>query len=92
MQSMEVLLALMLVGLLGHMPSVSQAWFCGGEAKNNFLYPGAFAFLGVVAFGNLLKRRTLRRRSLCVEDVHVKDNILAKSYPIKLTIDWRICD
>ena len=50
------------------------------------------AFLGVVAFGNLIERRTLGRRSLSVEDVHVKDNILAKSYPIKLTIDWRICD
>ena len=50
------------------------------------------AFLDVVAFGNLLERRTLGRRSLSVEDVHVKDNILAKSYPIKLTRDWRICD
>ena len=43
------------------------------------------AFLGVVVFGNLVGRRTLGRRSLSVD-------ILAKSYPIKLTIDWRICD
>ena len=45
----------------------------------------------MVAFGNLLER-TLGQGSLSVEDVHVKDNILAKSYPIKLKIDWRICD
>ena len=49
-------------------------------------------FVGMVAFENLLERRTLGRRSLSAEDVHVKDNILAKSYPITLTRDWRICD
>ena len=50
------------------------------------------AFLEVFVFGNLLERRTLGRRSLSVEDVHVKDNILAKFYPTKVTRDWRICD
>ena len=45
------------------------------------------AFIGVVAFGNLLERRILERRSLSVEDVNVSDNILVKSYPIKLPID-----
>ncbi len=65
--------------------------FCGGEARIYFYIREHFAFLGVLAFGNLLERRTLGRRPLSVEDVHVKDNILAKSYPITLTIDWRIC-
>ena len=69
----------------------AKAWFCGGQARIDFYIRELFA---VVAFGNLLERRTLGRRSLSVEDVHVKDNILAKSYrnPIKLTRGWRICD
>ena len=77
--------------MLPNSPSV-KAWFCGGEARIYFYIRELSAFLGVVAFGNLLERRTLGRRSLSFEDVHVKDNILAKSYSIKLTIYWRICD
>ena len=66
--------------------------FAGARLEFIFYIRELSAFLGVVAFGNLLERRTLGRRSLSVEDVHVKDNILAKSYPIEVTRDWRICD
>ena len=73
--------------------SVSQGLVLRGARLEFIFYIRELsAFLGVVAFGNLLDRRRLGRRSLSVEDVHVKDNILAKSYPIKLKTDWRICD